>query len=51
MRRPFDELLRAMEQRRRQVEEGQMPVMHAPELGWQAERRPSGCPDEEALCG
>jgi hypothetical protein len=51
MRRPFSELLRAMEQRRREVEEGQVPVMYAPELSWRAGRRPSGCPDEEALCG
>jgi hypothetical protein len=51
MRRPFNELLKAMEQRRRQIEGGEGLNIDAPGLTYQARRRPTSCPDEEALCG
>jgi hypothetical protein len=51
MAKPFHELWRAMENWRHHIEAGEPPALCRFERMCRPERRFSGCPDEETLCG
>jgi hypothetical protein len=51
MNKTFDELFQTMLERKKQMEEANLPPAHALELKRQELRQEMGCPDDEALCG